>query len=73
MECRYIYLFFSSQLCVDEKMCHDATLYMPKVDGERTQVYRLADAHGGGALSGTAEMAVDSSLICHLLNVPLRP
>ena len=54
-------------------MCHDAILYMPKVDGERTQVYRLADAHGGGALSGTAEMAVDSSLICHLLNVPLRP
>ena len=52
-------------------MCHDAILYMPKVDGERTQVYRLADAHGGGALSGTAEMAVVE--FCHLLNVPLRP
>ena len=33
-----------------------------QVDGERTQVYRLADAHGGGALSGTAEMAVKSSV-----------
>ena len=25
-------------------------------------MYRLADAHGGGALSGTAEMAVKNSV-----------
>ena len=41
-----------------KEMCHDATFF--QVDGERTQVYRLADACGGGALSGTAEMAVKS-------------
>ena len=38
-----------------------------QVDGERTQVYRLADAHGGGALSGTAEMAVKSSVFSYAL------
>jgi len=44
-----------------------------QVDGERTQVYRLADAHGGGALSGTAEMAVGGWLAGKSLkNLPLK-
>jgi len=44
-----------------------------QVDGERTQVYRLADAHGGGALSGTAEMAVGGWLAGRSLEeLPLK-
>jgi len=44
-----------------------------QVDGERTQVYRLADACGGGALSGTAEMAVGGWLAGRTLeDLPLK-